>query len=67
MATPIIKDEKLLLNKCPQNILKQEQMKDISYALRVGSLMYSQFRSRPDILFVVRMFDKYQSNPSLVH
>ncbi|XP_057955002.1 secreted RxLR effector protein 161-like [Malania oleifera] len=38
-------------------------MKDVPYASVVGSLMYAQTCTRPDISFVVGMLSRYQSNP----
>ncbi|XP_070056557.1 secreted RxLR effector protein 161-like [Nicotiana tomentosiformis] len=43
------------------------QTKDISYASIVGSLIYAQTCTRPDINFAVRMLDRYQSNPGMDH
>ena len=42
-------------------------MKNIPYASVVGSLMYAQVCTRPDIAFVVGMLGRYQSNPSIDH
>ena len=42
-------------------------MKNIPYASAVGSLMYAQVCTRPDIAFVVGMLGRYQSNPGLDH
>ena len=42
-------------------------MKNIPYASSVGSLMYAQVYTRPDITFVVGMLGRYQSNPSIDH
>ena len=42
-------------------------MKNIPYASVVGSLMYAQVCTRPDIAFVVGMLGRYQSNPGLDH
>ncbi|XP_070005939.1 secreted RxLR effector protein 161-like [Nicotiana tabacum] len=67
IVAPIIKGDKFSLNQCPQNALEKEQMKDIPYASLVGSLMYVQVYTRPDIAFTVRMLDRYQSNPGLDH
>ncbi|XP_075096865.1 secreted RxLR effector protein 161-like [Nicotiana tabacum] len=67
IATPIIKGEKFSLNQCPQNVLKNEQMKDIPYTSLIGSLMYAHVCTRPNIAFVVGMLGRYQSNPSLDH
>ena len=42
-------------------------MKNILYASIVGSIMYAQTCTRPDISFVVGMLGRYQSNPGLDH
>ncbi|XP_038974802.1 secreted RxLR effector protein 161-like [Phoenix dactylifera] len=42
-------------------------MKDIPYASVVGSLMYAQVCTRPDIGYPVEMFGRYQSNPDIEH
>ncbi|XP_070005614.1 secreted RxLR effector protein 161-like [Nicotiana tabacum] len=67
IAAPIIKGDKFSLNQCPQNALEKEQMKDIPYSSLVGSLMYAQVCTRPDIAFAVGMLGRYQSNPGLDH
>ncbi|RVW86282.1 Retrovirus-related Pol polyprotein from transposon TNT 1-94 [Vitis vinifera] len=38
---PIVKGDSFNLNECPKNDLEREQMKNISYASAVGSLMYA--------------------------
>ena len=42
-------------------------MDNIPYASLVGSLMYAQTCTRPDISFAVGMLGRYQSNPRLFH
>ena len=42
-------------------------MDTIPYAALVGSLMYAQTCTRPDISFPVVMLARYQSNPGLFH
>ena len=42
-------------------------METIPYASVVGSLMYAQICTRPDISFAVGMLGRYQSNPGLDH
>ena len=63
----IVKGDRFNLNQCPKNNLEREQMQNIPYALAVGSLMYTQVCTRPDIAFVVGMLGRYQSNPGLDH
>jgi len=42
-------------------------MENILYASVVGSLMYAQTCTRPNISFAVSMLGRYQSNPRLEH
>ena len=42
-------------------------MNNIPYASAIGSIMYAQVYTRPDIAFVVGMLGRYQSNPGLDH
>ena len=42
-------------------------MKNIPYTSAVGSLMYAQVCTRPDIAFAVGVLGKYQSNPGIDH
>ncbi|KAL4383566.1 hypothetical protein GQ457_15G010160 [Hibiscus cannabinus] len=66
-VAPIVKGDKFNLNQCPKNEFEREQMKNIPYASVVGSLMYAQVCTRPDIAFVVGMLGRYQSNPGIDH
>ena len=66
-VSPIVKGDRFNLNQCLKNELEREQMKNIPYASAVGSLMYAQVCTRPDIAFVVGMLGRYQSNPSIDH
>ena len=42
-------------------------MKNIPYASAVGSLMYAQVCTRPDITYAVGVLVRYQSNPGMDH
>ncbi|WKA03349.1 hypothetical protein VitviT2T_021464 [Vitis vinifera] len=64
---PILKVDKLSKMQCPRNNMEREQMKKIPYASAVGSLMYAQTCTRPDISFVVGMLGRYQSDPGFEH
>jgi len=64
---PIVKGNRFNSNQCPKNELEREQMRNIPYAYVVGSLMYVQVCTRPDIAFVVGMLRRYQSNPEIKH
>ena len=64
---PILKGDKLSKMQCPRNNMEREQMKKIPYASAVGSLMYTQTCTRPDISFAVGMLGRYQSDPGFEH
>ena len=66
-VVPIMKGDKLSLNQCPKNDLENESMKNISYALAVGNLMYAQVCTRPDIAYAVGVLGRYQSKPGMDH
>ena len=66
-VVPIQKGDKFSLNQCPKNELERKQMEQIPYASIVGSLMYAQTCTRPDISFAVGMMGRYQSNPGIEH
>ena len=40
-------------------------MQKIPYALAVGSVMYAQVCTRPNIAFIVSMLGRYMSNPGV--
>ncbi|KAL9172095.1 hypothetical protein ABFS82_03G022000 [Erythranthe guttata] len=64
---PITKGDKLNEKQCPKNDLEKEKMKLIPYASAVGSLMYAQTCTRPDISYAVGVLGRYQSNPGIDH
>ncbi|RDX64612.1 hypothetical protein CR513_56816, partial [Mucuna pruriens] len=65
--TPIAKGDKFSLKQCPNNDLERNEMQKIPYALAVGSLMYAQVCTRPDIAFVVGVLSRYLSDPGMQH
>ena len=66
-VAPIVKGDRFNLNQCPKHDIEKEKMKNIPYALVVGSIMYVQVCTRPYIAFSVSMLGRYQSNPSMDH
>ncbi|XP_040374625.1 secreted RxLR effector protein 161-like [Rosa chinensis] len=48
-------------------MLEVESMKNVPYARVVGSLMYAQICTRPDISFAVNMLSRFQSNAGHEH
>ncbi|KAJ9535448.1 hypothetical protein OSB04_un001427, partial [Centaurea solstitialis] len=65
--TPIAKGDKFSLKQCPKNELEIKEMQKIPYASAVGSLMYAQVCTRPDIAFIVGVLGRYLSNPGMDH
>ncbi|XP_038970559.1 secreted RxLR effector protein 161-like [Phoenix dactylifera] len=66
-VAPIIKEDKFSKDQSPQNALEQEQMKDILYASTIGSLMYAQVYTRPDICLAIGILGRFQRNPDVLH
>jgi len=66
-SVPIQKGDKFGLFQCPKNELEKSEMKNIPYASVVGSLMYAQTCTRPDISFAVGILGRFQSNPGMEH
>ena len=58
-VTPIVKGDRFDLNQCPKNDFEWERMKNIPYVLVVGSLMYYQVCTKPNITFLVRVLGRY--------
>ena len=50
---PIVQGDKFLKAQSPQNDKERDKMKVVPYASLVGSLMYTQVCTRPDINFLL--------------
>ena len=61
------KGDKFSLNQCPRNDFEIKEMQKIPYTSPIGSLMYAQICTRPDIAYIVGMLSRYLSNPSMDH
>ena len=64
---PIVKGDKFGTFQCPRNQIEIDQMKSVPYASAVGSIMYAQVCTRPDLAFVTGMLGRFQSNPGPDH
>ena len=64
---PMVKGDKLSKEQCPKTELEKNSMSIVPYASAVGSLMYAQVCTRPDLAFVVSVLGRYLSNPGLDH
>ena len=65
--TPMAKGDKFSLSQCPKNNFEIQKMQQIPYASAIGSLMYAQVCTCPDIAYIVGMLGKYLSNPGKDH
>ncbi|RWR73399.1 Gag-protease-integrase-RT-RNaseH polyprotein [Cinnamomum micranthum f. kanehirae] len=65
--TPMIKGDKFCKAQCPRNEIERIEMNKFPYAAAIGSLMYAQTCTRPDISFAVGMLSRYQSDPGMPH
>ncbi|RDX91452.1 hypothetical protein CR513_26568, partial [Mucuna pruriens] len=65
--TLIDKGDKFSLKQCPNNDLERNKMQKIPYASTLGSLMYAQVCTSPDIAFVVGTLGRYLSGPGMQH
>ena len=61
------REDKLSLLQCLKNDLQKKQMKDIPYASTVGSLMYAQVYTHPDIAYIIEKLGRYLTNPEIDH
>ena len=64
---PVCKGDKLSLSQCPHSDFEKAQMKNVPYASALGSIMYAQVCTRPDIAFATGLLGRYQSNPGHDH
>ena len=60
----MLKEISSALKQCPQTDFEKNAMKDIPYASVVGSLMYAQVCTRPDIALMLGI---YLSNQCMEH
>ena len=58
-----MKGDKLGKIQCPNNNFERKSMENIPYASTVGSLMYAQVCTWPDIAFIMGVLRRYLSNP----
>lgn len=63
----IIKGDKYSVPQCPKTELKKDAMKNISFASTVGSLMYVQVGTRPDIAYTISVLGRFQYNLGMIH
>ncbi|KAM1649269.1 hypothetical protein ACFX14_010564 [Malus domestica] len=64
---PISKGDKLSKTQCPKNDLEKKIMEEKPYASLVGSLMYAQVCTRPDLAFTISVLGRFQANAGEAH
>ena len=66
-AAPVVKGDKFGDYQCPKTKIQSDQMKFIPYASAIGSIMYAQVCTRPDLAYITGMLGIFQSNPGMDH
>ncbi|CAL9028994.1 unnamed protein product [Prunus brigantina] len=52
---------------CPKNKEKEDETRNKPYASLVGSIMYTQVCTRPDLALCISKMGRFQSNPGMQH
>ena len=63
----IVKGDRFSKGQCPQNDIERDKMKAVPYSSVVGSLMYAQVRTHPNIAFANRVLGRYLSDLDQSH
>jgi len=66
-VAPVVKGDKFGDYQCPKTKIQSDQMKFIPYASAIGSIMYAQVCTRPDLAYITGMLGIFQSNPGMDH
>ena len=64
---PIAKGDRFSEGLCPHNDIKRDHMKVVLYSSIIGSLMYAQVCTHPDIAFVIGVLGRYLSDHGQSH
>ncbi|KAM1132608.1 hypothetical protein ACFX19_047681 [Malus domestica] len=64
---PMGKGDRLNKSQCPKNDLEKLSMTSKRYASLIGSIMYAQVCTRPNLAFAISVLKRYQSNPEEQH
>ena len=67
VTPPVAKGDKFNLSQCLKNDFEIKEMQKIPYALAIRSLMYAQVCTHLDIVYIVRMLNRYLNNPRIDH
>jgi hypothetical protein len=63
----LVKGDKYGSFQSLRNQYEIEQIKSVPYTSAIGSLMYAQVCTHPDLTFVIGMLDRYQKNLDIDH
>ena len=64
---PVGKGDSLSNEICPKTQAEIESIARVPYANAIGNLMYALLCTRPVIFFIVRLVNRFQSNPGPAH
>ena len=67
VGSPLPVNCKLNSGQCPKTEKDKAEMRRVSDASAIGSLMYAMVCMRPDIAFDVGIVSRYMSNPGMQH
>jgi hypothetical protein len=67
VTSPLVSYFKLSHDSCPKDDKEKEEMRNVSYVLIVGSLMYAMVSMRSDIAHAVGVVSHFLSNLDMVH
>ena len=62
IVASVYKGDRFSVSQCPRTQLALNEMEQFPYASAVGSLMYAQVCTHPDIAYIVGMLGRYQIN-----
>ena len=65
--TLVAKGDKFSLKQCSKNDFEHKEIQKIPYTSAVGSLMYVQVCTCPNLAYIVDMLDRYLSNLVMDH
>ncbi|XP_057998028.1 secreted RxLR effector protein 161-like [Hevea brasiliensis] len=66
-VVPILSGEKPFKAQCPQDDKERTEIEKIPYSSTIGSLMYAQVCTRPDIAFAISVLGRCLSNLGWSH
>ena len=65
LPATIVKGDSFREFQCPRNQYETDQMKAVPYSSVIGSLLYAQVCTHPDLAFVTGLLGRYLRNRTL--